>query len=120
MARSISISTIHEDQARAAETLSAILTKLGYGHAFIGGFAWSLLGSERPTQMSPKLTFVTILHGRLTLFGEHDIDILIEKRDIGLDELRGKLTLMDRHFAEAGIHLYYVKVCRLLSLFELP
>jgi hypothetical protein len=35
-------------------------------------------------------------------------------------ELRGKLTQMDKHFVEAGIHLYYVKVCRLLSFFELP
>jgi hypothetical protein len=68
MPRLISISTSLDDQTCAAENLSKILTELGYGHAFIGGFAWSLLGSERPTQMSakyihgvwPKLIFLSL------------------------------------------------------------
>jgi hypothetical protein len=47
----------------------------------------------------------------LSFFGEYDIDILIEKRDVGLDELRGEIIRKDRRFAEAGVRLYYVQVC---------
>jgi hypothetical protein len=49
----ISITTSRQDQAIAAHALSKLLSELECPHAYIGGFAWSLLGSERPTEISP-------------------------------------------------------------------
>jgi len=40
------------DQLRAAKALSDSLSKLGCEHVYIGGFAWVLLGSNRPTKIS--------------------------------------------------------------------
>jgi hypothetical protein len=45
------------DQSKAAARLSDALHQLNIPHAYIGGFAWALLGSTRPTQIS----LVTIL-----------------------------------------------------------
>ncbi|KAI0671928.1 hypothetical protein C8Q78DRAFT_1031475 [Trametes maxima] len=69
----------------AARALSYHLNSWGIRHVYIGGFAWSLLGSIRPTE---------------------DIDVLIQDRN--LLDLREKLRVLDPHFAGAGIKLYYV------------
>jgi len=50
MSTQISIVNLHERLLQAAQLLSSHLHKLGVDHAYIGGFAWSLLGSQRPTQ----------------------------------------------------------------------
>ncbi|KAI9061128.1 hypothetical protein FKP32DRAFT_983399 [Trametes sanguinea] len=82
----ISISTNKQDHLAAARALSAIFYKLGVRHAYIGGFAWSLLGSIRPTE---------------------DIDVLIQ--DSNILELRERLIDLDPHFVDfAGFKLYYV------------
>lgn len=49
---SISITTSRDDQLKAAVLLSESLEMLGSPHAFIGGFAWAVLGSSRLTEMS--------------------------------------------------------------------
>jgi len=49
---SISITTSRDDQLKAAVLLSESLEVLGSPHAFIGGFAWAVLGSSRLTEMS--------------------------------------------------------------------
>jgi hypothetical protein len=85
----ISVTTSRTDQSQAAKALSDTLSDLGCPHAYIGGFAWALLGSERPTQ---------------------DIDVLIEARNRDLDEIRDKLSAVSKQFAKAGLNkLYYVK-----------
>lgn len=48
----IPITTSREYQESAALSLSNHLNELGCRHAYIGGFAWSLLGSSRPTEIS--------------------------------------------------------------------
>ena len=48
----IRISTNQKDHIAAAKALSQLLDQFGVRHAFIGGFAWSLLGSSRATEMS--------------------------------------------------------------------
>lgn len=53
----ISVTTSRTDHSTAAAYLSEALRQLGCPHAYIGGFAWSLLGSSRPTQMSPIRAF---------------------------------------------------------------
>lgn len=52
MSTQISIAISHERLVEAAQLLSSHLLKLGVDHAYIGGFAWSLLGSQRLTEMS--------------------------------------------------------------------
>jgi hypothetical protein len=52
MSTQISIAISPEHLLEAAQLLSSHLHKLGVDHAYIGGFAWSLLGSQRLTQMS--------------------------------------------------------------------
>jgi hypothetical protein len=68
----IYVSTSCVDQARAAEVKAEVLSKylndLGCDHGYIGGFAWSLLGSERTTKISSKFTDL------------HDIDVLVETK----------------------------------------
>ena len=49
----ISISTNQEHHLLAALSLSSHLDEFGIKHAYIGGFAWALLGSSRPTQIRP-------------------------------------------------------------------
>ncbi|KAI0062296.1 hypothetical protein BV25DRAFT_1991595 [Artomyces pyxidatus] len=83
----ISISTSKNDQGRAASVFSKHLNELGYRHAYIGGFAWSLLGSTRPTE----------------------INVLIEVTDVDIPTLREKIAQLDSHFARAGIKFYFVK-----------
>ena len=39
----------------------------------------------------------------------HDIDVLIELKDLGVSDLRQKLQEFSEQFATAGIKLYYVK-----------
>jgi len=79
---------IFHGQSQAAKALSDTLSNLGCPHAYIGGFAWALLGSERPTQ---------------------DIDVLIEARNHNISEIRDKLSAVSKQFAKAGLKLYYVK-----------
>jgi hypothetical protein len=52
MTTQITISTSHDRLLEAAQLLSDHLHNLGIDHAYIGGFAWSLLGSQRLTQIS--------------------------------------------------------------------
>jgi len=84
----VSVTTSRTDQSQAAKALSDTLSNLGCQHAYIGGFAWALLGSERPTQ---------------------DIDVLIEARNHDITEIRNKLSALSKQFAKAGLKLYYVK-----------
>ncbi|EMD38753.1 hypothetical protein CERSUDRAFT_122328, partial [Gelatoporia subvermispora B] len=84
----ISVSSSQTDHIRAAKALSEQLDELRLPHAFIGGFAWSLLGSIRPTE---------------------DIDVLIETQNLDIASLRESLVEDDRHFAKFGIKLYYVQ-----------
>ena len=42
-------SSDYKDHLLAAQALSKHLDAMGCHHAYIGGFAWSLLGSMRPT-----------------------------------------------------------------------
>ncbi|KDQ11380.1 hypothetical protein BOTBODRAFT_35458 [Botryobasidium botryosum FD-172 SS1] len=88
MSNRISITTSREDQLRAAPFLSQTLRELGAPHAYIGGFAWALLGSTRPTE---------------------DIDVLIQIRDKDVQQLRKLLAEHSKHFAELGLKLFYVK-----------
>ena len=62
MAVRISITTSRENQLEAASVLSEELTKLNCPHAYIGGFAWSCLGSTRPTEMSLSTTSIFITY----------------------------------------------------------
>ncbi|TBU39757.1 hypothetical protein BD309DRAFT_407402 [Dichomitus squalens] len=48
----ISISTNQKDHMAAAKALTSHLSEWGITYGFIGGFAWSLLGSSRPTDIS--------------------------------------------------------------------
>jgi len=85
----ISISSTTKDHVRAASVLSQHLSARGYAHAFIGGFAWTCLGSRRPTL---------------------DIDVLIQTNDgINLKELQNEISEADAHFASAGIKYYFIK-----------
>ncbi|KAH9474864.1 hypothetical protein JR316_0013332 [Psilocybe cubensis] len=83
----ISITTSSRDQSTAAESLSQYLEQLNCRHAYIGGFAWALLGSRRPTE----------------------INVLVETVNLDIKTLREKLTELNRQFASAGIKLFYVK-----------
>ena len=115
MPRSISVTTSQEIQTRAAENVSKLLSALGYRHAFIGGFAWSLLGSRRLTQISVWSICHPMLKSNLVSFGGHDIDILIEKKPgIEFDVLRRQITELDKRFAQAGVQFYFVQVCLFL------
>lgn len=59
MAPQISISLNQKDHIAAAQALSNHLKQRDIRHAYIGGFAWSLLGSERPTELS---VFLSLSH----------------------------------------------------------
>ncbi|CAA7269885.1 unnamed protein product [Cyclocybe aegerita] len=87
MATSISITTSRTDQAAAASYLSETLDRLGCPHAYIGGFAWALLGNRRPTEMN----------------------VLIETKNLDMVALRSQLQELSKKFASAGIKLYFVK-----------
>ncbi|KIL67782.1 hypothetical protein M378DRAFT_9060 [Amanita muscaria Koide BX008] len=88
MPPTITVSSLEGDHIQAAGALSRCLLELNYPHAYIGGFAWSLLGSVRPT---------------------HDIDILIKLRDDQVDmmTLRDRLAQMDSHFATTPLNFYF-------------
>ena len=43
----------------------------------------------------------------------HDIDVLIQVKDSDVLALRHKLSELNKHFALAGVGLYYVDVSRL-------
>ena len=60
MPPSIRISTNQKDHIAAAKALSQLLDQFGVRHAFIGGFAWSLLGSSRATEMSTFSLFLIL------------------------------------------------------------
>lgn len=88
MTTRISITTSPELQAKAAALLSQYLTEeLDCPHAYIGGFAWSLLGSHRPTE---------------------DIDVLVETNNLEVSQLRERLENVDHRFATVGIKWYFV------------
>ncbi|KAF9530517.1 hypothetical protein CPB83DRAFT_810353 [Crepidotus variabilis] len=85
----ISVTTSRTDQSKAARALSDALNSLGCPHAYIGGFAWALLGSTRPTQ---------------------DIDVLIEISILEMEKIHTKLSEISRKFAESNaIKLFYVQ-----------
>ncbi|KAF8549498.1 hypothetical protein OG21DRAFT_1447782 [Imleria badia] len=87
MSARISITTSRDQQAKAASLLSQYLTEvLKCPHAYIGGFAWSLLGNTRSTE---------------------DIDVLIETTNVL--QLREKLSGLNERFTSAGIKFYFVK-----------
>ena len=52
MAAQIPITSSYEHLLRVAHLLSSHLQKLGIDHAYIGRFAWSLLGSRRLTDIN--------------------------------------------------------------------
>jgi len=96
MSTRISITTSRDDQLAAAAYLSDTLRRLKFPHAFIGGFAWALLGSSRPTE---------------------DIDVLIEIKELEkISDLREKLEKFGKNFASAGLKFYYVKACQSIYL----
>ncbi|TDL22819.1 hypothetical protein BD410DRAFT_199766 [Rickenella mellea] len=86
MVTQISITKSNKQQLAAASALSEYLETIGCKHAYIGGFAWALLGSDRPTE---------------------DVDVLIESKD--LTAIREKLTELNQHFSIAGFKLFYIK-----------
>ncbi|KAI0808901.1 hypothetical protein BC629DRAFT_1480171 [Irpex lacteus] len=74
---------------------------LGCNHAYIGGFAWALLGSSRPTEITNIFNLSV---------GLYDIDILIqlgEGQDIMV--IRRRLEEANAHFATAGFKLFFVQ-----------
>ncbi|KAJ7180719.1 hypothetical protein C8R46DRAFT_985749, partial [Mycena filopes] len=92
MAARISITTSKDAQLKAAGALSQALRTLGCPHAYIGGFAWALLGSTRATL---------------------DIDVLVEIKDTNLLELRQKLSEFSKQFASsADLKFYFVQEIR--------
>ncbi|KAK0201708.1 hypothetical protein DFS33DRAFT_1349401 [Desarmillaria ectypa] len=86
----IHITTSHGSQEHAARVLSEMLTELTIRHAYIGGFAWRLLGSARQTE---------------------DIDVLIEipKDSLDLCTLREKMAEIDERFTENVLKFYFVE-----------
>jgi hypothetical protein len=109
MASSISITTSNDLQAKAASLLSQYLDdELKCPHAYLGGFAWSLLGNKRPTEISPESPG-TAAEAYLFCFF-HDIDVLIETKNLDVPKLRQKLESMDERFASAGIKFYFIHV----------
>ena len=105
-AKQISISTSRTEQITVAITLSGILTELNLPHAYIGSFAWALLGSDQQTQIS-FVVYSSIEHS----FYMHDIDMLLQVDDSkDVLALCKKLSELNKHFASTGLKLYYVKV----------
>ncbi|KAK0464604.1 uncharacterized protein EV420DRAFT_1053050 [Desarmillaria tabescens] len=86
----IHITTSHNSQEHAARVLSEMLIELTIRHAYIGGFAWRLLGSGRQTE---------------------DIDVLIEipKDTLDLWTLREKMAEIDKRFTENVLKFYFVE-----------
>lgn len=75
-------------QHGAAIVLSHLLGELKIPHAFIGGFALRLYGSDRVTG---------------------DIDVLLQVDDVSelRNTIRPRIVELDRHFAEVGLKLYF-------------
>jgi hypothetical protein len=86
---SVRISYTLEDQAAAALMLSAALARRGIAHAYIGGFACALLGSERATQ---------------------DIDVLLAHQGLDVPALRAELVRESPRFAQNTIKLFFISV----------
>lgn len=86
----IRTTTNHNSQEHAARVLSEKLSELSIPHAYIGGFAWRLLGSERQTE---------------------DIDVLIKTPSDTLDlqMLREKMAEFDERFTDAALKFYFVE-----------
>ncbi|KAK0244324.1 hypothetical protein EDD85DRAFT_807582 [Armillaria nabsnona] len=86
----IHITMNHNSQEHAARVLSEKLTELSIRHAYIGGFAWRLLGSPRQTE---------------------DIDVLIEIPTDTLDlrTLRERMAEIDKRFTETVLKFYFVE-----------
>lgn len=86
----IHITTNHNSQEHAARVLSEKLTELSIRHAYIGGFAWRLLGSARQTE---------------------DIDVLIEipTDTPNLRTLREKMAEIDKRFTDTVLKFYFVE-----------
>ncbi|KAK0188143.1 hypothetical protein F5146DRAFT_1062186 [Armillaria mellea] len=86
----IHITANHDSQEHAARVLSEKLTELSIRHAYIGGFAWRLLGSARQTE---------------------DIDVLIEipTDTPNLQTLREKMAEIDKRFTDTVLKFYFVE-----------
>ncbi|KAK0487344.1 hypothetical protein IW261DRAFT_1447382 [Armillaria novae-zelandiae] len=86
----IHTTTNHNSQEHAARVLSEKLTELSIPHAYIGGFAWRLLGSPRQTE---------------------DIDVLIEipTDTLDLQMLRERMAEFDERFTDAALKFYFVE-----------
>lgn len=91
------------------------LDELKYPHAFIGGFAWSLLGSRRPTQILTLSYCFSIIEDLFIYLLQHDVDVLIQPvpGQPPIQSLVDELAERNRHFAKANIKFYFVQVCRL-------
>ncbi|KDR77350.1 hypothetical protein GALMADRAFT_210405 [Galerina marginata CBS 339.88] len=98
----ISITTSSKDQLVAASLLSQYLEELGCKHAYIGGFAWALLGSVRPTEIRPFF-YQQVINLSLNY-------VLVEAKNFDIKEIRDKLSKHNKQFALAGIKLFFVKV----------
>ncbi|KAK0503899.1 hypothetical protein EDD18DRAFT_1344793 [Armillaria luteobubalina] len=85
----IRTTTNHNSQEHAARVLSEKLSELSIPHAYIGGFAWRLLGSERQTE----------------------INVLIKTPSDTLDlqMLREKMAEFDERFTDAALKFYFVE-----------
>lgn len=72
----------------AAASLSQCLYALNCAHAFIGGFAWSVLGSNRSTE---------------------DIDVLIDPgQEMDMQAVRQRLTEVNEQIVVVGLKLYFI------------
>ena len=111
MSTQISIANLHERLLQAAQFLSNHLHKLGVDHAYIGGFAWSLLGSQRPTQMSRlPLHLLTVLLIWF-VFPQYDVDVMVKvENPMDVQVLRSRLSESDPRFVRAGLKLYVSQV----------
>ncbi|KAM0206382.1 hypothetical protein ACHAQI_008298 [Fusarium lateritium] len=82
------MSILHAEMKEAAQTLSLILTRHNIEHAFIGGFALNMLGSDRETC-------------------DIDVEIAVDSPNEIRDRIVPMLCHADSHFVEAYYKLYF-------------
>ena len=76
----------------SAKALSDPLSKLGCEHVYIGGFAWVLLGSNRPAEISGRLS----CHRISCLCSIYDLDVLVQPKDLDIQALPSKLCELNK------------------------
>ena len=104
MQANIPISLDRKDHIAAAQALSNYLDERGIRHAYIGGFAWSLLGSVRPTEISVLFSLVNIS----AHWSVHDIDVLIHIETAAMEQLRAHLRDVDKRFDTPRVKLFFI------------